>query len=215
MSTTDLDVQTVQDQFVHMMPEIQSRAGATFRHLDPEAREEAVAETLALSWKNHVHCVGQGKTVGASSLAHYAVLGVKSGRSLCGQSATDVQAPRTQLLRRVTVENFDVLPLGQADSGWWERSEALEDKRLCDRPFHRVRVRHDYGAFLALPEVSDQERQVFQLLADGNRTSEIAGQLEVSAPRVCQVKSALGRKLRGFFGPEVDPNPHWPATTRR
>jgi DNA-binding CsgD family transcriptional regulator len=212
--SADVALSGIQDQFVNMVPEIQSRAGATFRHLDPEAREEAVAETVAAAWKNHVHCVGQGKAIGAAGLAHYAVLGVKSGRSLCGQSATDVQALRTQLLRRVTVESFDALPLRQADSGWWERSEALEDKRLCDRPFHRVRIRHDYGAFLALPVVSDQERQVFQLLADGNRTSEIARRLGVSAPRVCQLKSALGRKLRGFFGPEVDPNPHWPATTR-
>jgi ATP/maltotriose-dependent transcriptional regulator MalT len=212
--SADVALSEIQDQFVHMLPEIQSRAGATFRHLDPEAREEAVAETLALSWKNHLHCASSGKAVGASSLAHYAVLGVKSGRSLCGQSATDVQALRTQLLRRATVESFDALPLRQAESGWWERSEALEDKRLCCRPFHRVRIRHDYGAFLALPGVSDQERRVFQLLADGNRTSEIARQLRVSAPRVCQVKSALGRKLRGFFGPDVDPNPHWPATTR-
>jgi hypothetical protein len=212
--SADVALSEVQDQFVNMMPEIQSRAGATFRHLDPEAREEAVAETVAAAWKNHVHCAFSGKAVGASSLAHYAVLGVKSGRSLCGQSATDVQAPRTQLLRRATVESFDALPLRQAESGWWERSEALEDRRLCDRPFHRVRIRHDYGAFLALPEVSDQERKVFQLLADGNRTSDIARQLRVSAPRVCQMKSALGRKLRGFFGAEVDQNCHWPATTR-
>jgi hypothetical protein len=39
-----------------MIPEIQSRAGATFRHLDQDAREEAVAETLALCWQNHLRC---------------------------------------------------------------------------------------------------------------------------------------------------------------
>ena len=134
-------------------------------------------------------------------MAHYAMLGVRCGRSLCGQNSTDVLAPRTQVLGRVVVESLDTLP---ANDGWWDRSEALEDKRLCGRPFHRVRIRHDYGHFLAAPAVSDQEREVFQLLADGNRTSEIAAHLGVSAPRVCQVKNALGRKLRGFFGPEVE-----------
>ncbi len=106
MLTTETDVQTVQDQFVQMLPEIQSRASATFRHLDPDAREEAVAETLAMCWKSHLHCASNGKAIGASSLAHYAMLGVKSGRSLCGQNSTDVLAPRTQVLGRVVVESL-------------------------------------------------------------------------------------------------------------
>ena len=63
----DLDVPQAQQQFTQMLPEIQSRASATFRHLDPEAREEVVAETVALSWKNHLQCSLRGKAVGASS----------------------------------------------------------------------------------------------------------------------------------------------------
>ena len=192
----DLDVTQAQDSFVQMLPEIQSRAGATFRHLDPEAREEAVAETLALCWQNHLQCTLRGKHVGPSSLAHYAMLSVQSGRSINGRNSTDVLAPRTHLLGRVSVESLDSPPSGtEQNDGWWDRSDTLEDRRTLERPFERVRIKHDYGLFLADSEVTQQERRVFELLAEGWHTGEMAGKLKVSAPRVCQIKHAIGRKL--------------------
>ena len=100
MLTTDLDLPRAQEHFVAMMPEIQSRASRTFRNLGPEAREEAVAETVAMCWRNHLQCATSGRSVGASSLAHYAMLAVKHGTLLNGQNSTDVLAPRTQLLGR-------------------------------------------------------------------------------------------------------------------
>jgi len=197
MASTGQGIQTAQQQFVHMVPEIQSRARLTFRHLDPEAKEEAVAEVLAMCWQNHMQCVLRAKAVPASSLAHYAMKSLKSGRALCGQSSTDVLAPRTKLRGRATVE--------RPDGGWWDRSEALEDRRTWEQPYERVRIKHDYGAFLHRPEVTDQEREVFNLLAEGHRTGEIAGKLDVSAPRVCQIKGAIGFKLEGFMGPDIRP----------
>ncbi len=198
----NLDVPKAQQQFTQMLPEIQSRASLTFRHLDPDAKEEAVAETVALSWKNHLQCSLRGKAVGASSLAHYAMLGVKSGRSLNGQNSTDVLAPRTQILGRVAVESLDVMPADACSDGWWDRSDTLEDRRTLERPFERVRIKHDYGAFLAHADVTDQEKLVFELLAEGWRTGEMAQELNVSAPRVCQIKDAIGRKLSAFMDPE-------------
>ena len=196
----DLDVPHTQAQFTQMLPEIQSRASLTFRHLDPDAKEEAVAETVAMCWKNHLQCSLRGKAVGASSLAHYAMLGVKSGRSLNGQNSRDVLAPRTQILGRVAVESLDAVPTDAADDGWWDRSDTLEDRRTLEQPFERVRIKHDYGAFLSQPYVTDQEQRVFELLAEGWRTGEMAQELNVSAPRVCQIKDAIGRKLSMFMG---------------
>jgi hypothetical protein len=203
----DLDVRQAQEAFVQMLPAIQSRAGTTFRHLNPEAKEEAVAETLALCWQNHVQCALRGKAVGASSLAHYAMLGVKSGRSLNGRNSTDVLAPRTRLLGRVTVESLDSPPnASDTDDGWWDRSDMLEDRRTLEQPFERVRIKHDYGAFLALPEVTQQERRVFELLAEGWGTGEMAKELRVSSPRVCQIKGAIGLKLDRFMAPKGEPD---------
>ena len=205
-----LEREKAQKQFVEMVPEIQKIAGHTFKSLDPEARDEAVAETVALCWKNHLHCVAGHKPVGSSSLAYYATLSVKSGRSLCGQSSRDVLARRTQLLGRASIQSLNAAPCARtADAegaGWWDRSEALVDRRVWERPLERVRIKHDYGAFLAQDQVSDQEEEVFNLLAEGSRSGELAEQLRVSAPRVCQIKNSLAGKLIGFMGPGIDPD---------
>ena len=68
MLTTDLELPQAQDQFTQMLPEIQSRASRTFRHLNPEAKEEAVAETVAMCWMNHLHCVSRTRTGAAGWL---------------------------------------------------------------------------------------------------------------------------------------------------
>ena len=208
----DAQISQAQREFLEMMPGIQGRAAATFRHLDPAVREEAVADTVALSWKNFLHCLAEHKPVAAASLSHYALLAVKSGRTLCGQSSTDVLARRTLLLGRAHVQNLNAfrtagLPTG-ADDGWWDGSEALVDKRTWERPLERVRIKHDYGVFLALQGVTPQERRVFNLIAENYRTGEIARRMGVSAPRVCQIKGALARKLREFLGPGVEPEGH-------
>jgi len=193
-------IEKAKKQFVQMIPDIQKIAGRTFDQLDPEGREEAVSETLALCWKNHLHCAAAHRAVSASSLAHYAILGVKSGRSLCGQSTTDVLAKGTCLLGRARVQSLSAAwPVG-SNPGWWDCSEALVDNRIWERPLERVRIRHDYGAFLRWKHLTQQERRVFKLIALGNGTKEIAEKLEVSAPRVCQLKDSLGRKLLGFMG---------------
>ena len=69
-----------------------------------------------------------------------------------------------------------------------------------------MRVRHDYRAFLATDELTEQERNVFNMLAQGYRTSQMAEELAVSAPRVRQVKDSVGRKLVDFFGRSIQPD---------
>jgi len=161
---------------------------------------------------NHLHCLAQRKRIGPASLAHYGMLNVKSGRSVCGQTSTDVLARRTQLLGRAAVESLGAMPVpgdltdSDRDTGWWDRSETLVDKRTWERPFERTRIRHDYGLFLQSGGVTPQETVAFNLLAEGYRTKGAAETLDVSAGRVCQIKSSLGQKLVGFFGPYVDPN---------
>lgn len=201
----DVDIGKVQERFAEMLPEITRRAHYAFRWLNPEAREEAVAETLALCWKNCLSCAEKGKRPGASSLVYYATLQVRAGRGLCGQNSTDVISRRTRMLGRATVESLNDVRSENAENGWWDRSEALEDRRTYRRPFHRVRIRNDYGRFLAQPTVSEQERRVFDLLAEGGRTSEIAERTNVSPARICQVKNSIGRKLATFMGPEIEP----------
>ena len=200
-------LQEARDEFVRMMPDIERIAGHVFSDRNPSDREEAVAETVAFCWKNYLQCVAKEKPVCASSLAHYGMLGVRSGRSLCGQSSTDVLALRTQMLGRSGVYqvNTSASPSARCQ---WDWSEALVDTRVWERPLERVRIRMDYGAFLDQPEVTHQEERVFSMLAQGYGTGEIAHELDVTPPRICQLRHSLGEKLADFMGPSVVPNCH-------
>ena len=211
MSATaqDADVQTAQETFLDIMPDIEKIAACAFRQLDPDAREEAVAEAVAQCWQNHLHCHAEGKAPGASSMAYYAVQSVRSGHLFAGSSSTDVLSPRTQVMGRARVRSLDAASgetfPGDGGRAWWNATDALVDRRVWERPFERVRVKLDYGKFLKLPEVTAQERETFSLLAWGYGTGEIAERLEVSSPRVCEIKGRLGDKLRGFLGRGIMP----------
>ena len=208
-ATEVVNVEQAQRQFVEMLPDIECIAGRAFSDLNLDAREEAVAEATALAWQNHMHCVAKEKGIRAPSLAHYAIQGVRSGRRFAGSSSTDVLSPRTQIIGRARVQSLNEAPLGGAteadESGWWNCSEGLIDRRLWECPPERVRIKLDYSGFLRQPEVTPQEREVFRLLTLGCGTGEIAQRLEVSAPRVCQVKLSIARKLVGFFGVGIEP----------
>jgi len=206
LDMTATQIEQAQDEFVGMMVDIENIAACAFSELNPEARQEAVAESVAMCWQNHLHCQQVGKDPGASSMAYYAVQGVRSGRRMAGSSSTDVLSPQTQIMGRAKVQSLDAMPVldGSAEGGaWWSCTEALVDRRVWERPPERVRIKLDYGAFLRWPRVTEQERQVFNMLARGYGTGEIAEKLEVSAPRVCQIKQAIGEKLEGFYGSGV------------
>ena len=83
------------------------------------------------------------------------------------------------------------MPTHTTEGGWWDRSDTLEDRRTLEQPFERVRIKHDYGAFLAQPYVTDQEQRVFELLAEGWRTGEMARELNVAPVNPC--RAARGR----------------------
>jgi len=209
LDMTASQIEQAQDEFVEMMPDIASIAACAFSDRDPESRDEAVAESVAMCWKNHLHCVAAEKDPGAGSMAYYAVQGVRSGRLMAGSSATDVLSPQTQIMGRAKVQSLDATPApsisAEGGGAWWSCTEALVDKKLWETPPERVRVTLDYTKFLSLPEVTDQERTTFDMLARGYGTGEIAERLEVSAPRICQIKNSVGEKLVGFFGAGVGP----------
>ena len=112
------------------------------------------------------------------------------------------------MLGRASVRSLD--SIAESDSGrrseGGDWSEALVDRRIWERPLERARLKLDYGQFLSLAELTEQERAVFRMLAEQYRTSEMAERLGISAPRICQVKNSAGRKLVDFFGTSIKPD---------
>ena len=92
----DVHVEQAQQTFLEMMPDIEKIAGCAFRELNPDARDEALAETVAQCWQNHLHCSQEGKDPGASSMAYYAVRSVRSGRRFAGSNSAEVMGRALQ-----------------------------------------------------------------------------------------------------------------------
>src|SRR6188508_2011848 len=76
-----------QSAFVEMVPEIQQRLRRAFRHLDADAREDAIEEGVVHTLLSYSRLHDQGRTdhVSPSTLAWYAVHQVKRGRPAIGR----------------------------------------------------------------------------------------------------------------------------------
>jgi len=190
MSKTKTQIEKAQKDFASVRPSVEKVAGHAFKYMNPEAKEEVVAETTAAAWKNHFHYSMKGKQLPVSSVAHYAVQNVRMGRRFAGTSSTDALSPRTKLLGRSRVSRF---------VEGFSVSKALMNKRTWENPLEAVRIKLDYAKFLRLPDVKEQERKVFRLIAQGHTTAEIAEKMKVTPPRICQIKNSIGRKLKAFF----------------
>ncbi|MFP4027423.1 MAG: hypothetical protein ACLFWL_06500 [Candidatus Brocadiia bacterium] len=204
MSAATINVEHAQRQFVEILPDLENIAHAAFWNLNPADREEAVAETTAMAWQNFFHCCHEDKSPGASSIAYYAVKNVRSGRRFAGSSSTDVMSRKTQQMGRCRVTHTGA----SADENTDGPTVPLIDHRTWMRPFHRARVELDYPEFLDRPEVTDREERVFEMLADGRLGKEIAEGLQVSQPRVTQIKKSLAGKMMEFFGRGIYPDYH-------
>jgi ATP/maltotriose-dependent transcriptional regulator MalT len=181
---------------------------SAFRYLDPEAREEAVAETAALCWKDYVSCMRKRKRFTPGNLAYYAMLHVRSGNLFNGRLSTDAMGERARLLGRAAVESIYVTSPADhraKNDSWWELSDALIDRRTWETPSEAARIRVDYGAFLNGEGLTEREREVFQMLAEGYRPSEIARALSVWESQVTYLKRGLGQKLERFYGDDLRP----------
>ncbi len=195
-------------EFAQMLPKMTAFAHFRFSALNLEERYEAVQETIALAWLNYSNARPKGKTLNASTLIHYAALSVASGRKFAGSSSTDVLSEETQIKGRATVEHFGKPPANSDDLGkpveydgaWGKYQDALINRRQWERPFEHVRIKLDYQAFFNRGEASEDEKSVFRMLSKGFTTSDMADQIGVSSPRICQLKNSLGRKLKNFFG---------------
>ena len=95
--------------FLALLPTIESYAHAAFGHPGHDAREEAVAEATAHAMVAIIGLVDRGRDTSLfpGQVAHFAVLRVKAGRLVAGQSAHDVLSSRVQQLGEFQVHSLD------------------------------------------------------------------------------------------------------------
>jgi hypothetical protein len=178
---------TWQSSFVTMLPEIQQRLRRAFRHLDAEAREDAVDEAVIHSLLSYdrLHDQGRADSISASNLAWYATLAVKRGRP-----AGNRMNGNEPLSRYAQVGNG--IQVEQLHGNWIDL--LVEDKRATVPD--QVAAKIDVRAWFAT--LSKRMKEIAKDLAYGFSTSEVAAKHGVTPGRISQLRRTLESSWSAF-----------------
>jgi hypothetical protein len=181
--------------FLAMLPAIERQAKIAFRHLDPEARADAVQEVVAYAITAFVRLVDLGRADLAypTPLATFGIRQFRAGRRVGTKSnANDVGSPYAQVARGIQVGRLDHR---DKETGEW-REILLEDRRAG--PAETAAARIDFAAWLkSLPR---RYRRIATILATGETTKKVARRFRVSPGRVSQIRRELLDAWNRFQG---------------
>jgi hypothetical protein len=119
--------------FLKMLPTITAYARVAFRHLKPEAREEAVQEVVCNACRAYSRLVELQKTDIAypTVLARFGVAQVKDGRMTGGHlNCKDISSRYCQRAKNVTVERLD--RFDEEENAW--KAAVVQDTRTAPVP---------------------------------------------------------------------------------
>lgn len=187
-----------QKQFLEMLPEIRRHACFAFRALRYEAKEEAVAETIANVFVAFSRLMEQGKEtkIYASVLTRYAVAQIRSGRKV-GKSLNS-NCVLSDAARQKHGLHIDRLDYSAKCGEWFEF--IVEDRRtpVPDQAAFRC----DFPQWLN--NLTCQKRQIAEKLAVGNSTRKVAQECKVSPGRISQIRRELENSWQEFHGEQED-----------
>ena len=183
--------------FLKLLPAIQTHLQLCFRHLDPEAQDEAVQEAVANAMVAYARLADLGKEnlAYASPLARYAVSQYLDGRRVTGRNVRDVLSSLCQRVKGIVVQRLDYY---DEETGQWQEL-IVEDRHAT--PAEVATVRIDFQDWLrTLPR---RERRVAMKLAVGESTSGVAKLFQITAGRVSQLRRELFDRWQEFQGEAV------------
>ena len=179
--------------FLAMLPRIATHAKIAFRHLNAEAREEAVQEVVCNACHAFARLVELGKQDLAypSALARYGVAQAKAGRKVgCRLNVNDITSEYCRRRKNVTVERLDFY---DADEDAWQEV-VVEDKHAG--PAETAAARIDIDRWFR--RLRPRQRQIAQALAVGERTKDVARRFGLSPGRVSQMRQEFSRDWEKF-----------------
>jgi hypothetical protein len=182
---------------MEFVPSIEEYANRAFRHLDAEARQEAIQEVICNACCAYARLVALGKTELAypSALARFGVRQTKAGRKVGGKlNIRDVSSEHCQRLKGVVLERLN--RFDAAESAWKEI--VVEDKHAG--PAEVAATRIDFTGWLGV--LPRRLRRIANFLATGETTGNAAKKFGVSPGRVSQIRSELCRAWNSFQGVE-------------
>ena len=182
-------------RFERMLPAIRRQAARRLRRLDPTAREEMLAEVVALAYEMFVALARRGRSdlAYATPLATYACRQALGGRRLgTPLNVNDLTSAYCQQRKGVQVQRLD---RRDRETGGWR--EVLVEDRTAN-PADIAAMRIDFGEWIA--SLSRRKRRIAAALAAGERTSRVAQQFRVSAGRISQLRNELRDSWAAFQG---------------
>jgi len=173
-------LEDAQQQFVAFLPQLSGRLSSRFRHRDPEAKAEAIAEGIGIGWQLYLSARMSGKTVTASNLAFYSGRLVDSGRKVAGSTSIDALSEGTLARKRIPA-HISLEALG-GDSRTF--CLVFGDRKFRWPVVDYVATSMDWAAFEG--RCSRRDRQIIRMRKAGWRQTEIASKLGISPPAINQ-----------------------------
>lgn len=181
-----------------MLPAIREHAVKTFTDLDPEGREEAIAEVVAYA----VCAIKALDERGKLDLAYPSVLAmfgekrVRDGRKVgTPLNVNDVSSEYCQLRNRATLVRLDKF---DPETGQW-KEVLLEDRRAG--PADTAAARIDVDDWFAT--LRPRDREIATALAVGERACDVAEKFHLSRARISQKRRKYFESWQGFQGEAV------------
>jgi hypothetical protein len=181
--------------FEAMIPAIETHAKIAFRHLNADAREEAVQEVVCNACCAYARLVTLKRThlAYASVLARFGVAQAKAGRRVGGRlNVRDVTSEYCRQKKGVVVEQLDKF---DADENCW-LEVVVEDKHAG--PAEVAATRIDFSTWLQI--LSRRERKIATLLAAGESTQATARKFHLTEGRISQIRRELHDAWHRFQG---------------
>jgi hypothetical protein len=174
--------------FISRLPEMKDLAAGHFRHLDPEAREEAVQNSVVLAYRYWRRLVERGRDAEGllKGVLWWACRHTRLGRQGGGRAKAKPKCVLDYARRGM---GEVIVQRGLDLNHFIGQSASVPDA---------VAFRVDIPAFLrTLPE---RDQQIARDLAIGTGTKEVARKYGVSAPAISQFRTRFRRKYDAFYG---------------
>jgi hypothetical protein len=180
------NIDTFKNTFTCLLPDLTRMAKAAFRDLDPEAREEAVQNTLALTWRSYHALIEQGRADEPGvlkSVLWYSIKQTRMGRTLpgTGEAEKPRDVYRNAKRGRVRFEHVEL------------RHFVADDTPIPDAVSFRIDVPAFFGT------LSDRQQRMAEDLMTGETTSAVAGKYGVTPGAVSQFRTRFKELFETFM----------------
>lgn len=180
--------------YLRMLPAICRQARFRVRHLARNARADAVQEIIADTVVTYARLAERNKEGSAypTPMVKFAMAKFRAGRLVGNRlNSKDVTSEYCQRRRRIEIERLDQF---SERSGNWE-GIVVEDRHATPADVAATRI--DFREWLnSLPE---RTRQIAQMLATGESTSDVAHAFAVSPGRISQLRVSLRERWNSFI----------------